>query len=405
MISRKKIFLLPVFLSVFLILISIFSFSFFSDFKFNETANAQSNTRDLEGYGWSSNVGWISFKGTAADGDKYGVTVGSNGNLSGYAWSSNVGWIQFGGLSGFPSGAGTTASNASLSGTNFSGWARALANGGGWDGWISLKGTGYGVVETNTSGPGNTKQLDGEIWGDEVMGWIDMSRVYIDDCVGSCGGPEVTPTITSTTLTTAANFCPAKINVVWSVSVNPSGSVPTGTRFSVQRRDGGGAWVNVATGLTSTVRDYLDTIPSSGGSYTYRIQAVLDGVTKNSNISSPAINVPVCGTPNETDPPVIEGFVALPPGGVVAGGQCRLQWSGIQNVVLPSADGSNSCVIRGPGNDGVGTWTYNLSTTTDGYVLSPRIKATSKYTITCTNNKGVDTASDDCRLKPEFIEF
>lgn len=143
---------------------------------------------NMTGYAWSSNIGWISFNctndnscGTA----NYGVNKNGDGTLSGYAWSSTIGWIQFGGLAGFPSGSGTTASNATVNGSNqLVGWVRAISQDGiGWDGWISLSGTvpTYGVSFSGTS-------FAGYAWGSEVIGWVlfDVQNVYPAICA-DCG--------------------------------------------------------------------------------------------------------------------------------------------------------------------------------------------------------------------------
>jgi hypothetical protein len=100
---------------------------------------------ELYGWAWGVNTGWISFnsKDCDTDGDgvsdgpgncptsgtavqKYQVTLTANNELIGYGWSSSLGWIKFGGLSGFPSGPGTTALNATYTpgSKTFSGWGR-----------------------------------------------------------------------------------------------------------------------------------------------------------------------------------------------------------------------------------------------------------------------------------------
>ncbi|MEK7567253.1 MAG: hypothetical protein AAB527_03940, partial [Patescibacteria group bacterium] len=48
------------------------------------------------------------------------------------------------------------------------GWARVLANGGGWDGWISLSGSNYGVSVSQCA-------WSGWAWGSDVVGWISFS--------------------------------------------------------------------------------------------------------------------------------------------------------------------------------------------------------------------------------------
>jgi hypothetical protein len=137
-------------------------------------------------------MGWLSFNCTGespACANDYGVNVNDNtGDMTGYAWSSNYGWLQFGNLSGFPTGAGTIAANAKLdlSTNKVSGWARfcsgaaspanctgtvSNSSNGGWDGWVSLSGTGYGVTYNTVS-----KNFQGYAWGGpDVVGWINFS--------------------------------------------------------------------------------------------------------------------------------------------------------------------------------------------------------------------------------------
>lgn len=139
---------------------------------------------NLEGWAWSSTIGWISMSSantTGTTGASYEVTVLANGNLSGYAWSEHIGWIQFGGLSGFPGSGG----NARLTSSGeLRGWAQAVAGtdeDDGWDGWISLScentncnSSNYGPeVDSITS----ARNFDGFAWGSTVVGWIDFSEV------------------------------------------------------------------------------------------------------------------------------------------------------------------------------------------------------------------------------------
>lgn len=151
---------------------------------------------DLDGYAWSSNIGWISMNcatggvnGTNICGiSNYKVTIQTDGSLTGYAWSNSIGWVRFGGLSNFPSGPGTVATNAqliSVGSTNYElrGWVRACGGAasvsgctggpnptaGGWDGWISLKSNNHAVV-FSAAGPVTNSYA----WGSTVVGWIDM---------------------------------------------------------------------------------------------------------------------------------------------------------------------------------------------------------------------------------------
>lgn len=132
--------------------------------------------RDVVGWAWSSNVGWISLScsntSSCASVD-YGVVLNSDGTLVGYAWSSNIGWIQFGGLSGFPSVGGTVAANVYNNAGAILGWARALSYTDGWDGWISF-------VTSNSAVNFVGNNFVGYAWGSLVLGWIHLDAAGAD---------------------------------------------------------------------------------------------------------------------------------------------------------------------------------------------------------------------------------
>jgi hypothetical protein len=102
----------------------------------------------------------------------------STADITGYAWSSNIGWISFNSsaLIGCP----TNPCQAKLVGNNFTGWAKATAaNGNGWDGWIHLSGTGYGLTLDSDD------TIDGYMWGGPVVGWAhsySLSTDFQDSC-------------------------------------------------------------------------------------------------------------------------------------------------------------------------------------------------------------------------------
>lgn len=160
-----------------------------------------SSTDNLSGYAWSDTIGWISFNctnpGTCAT-SPYGVKVSSAGALSGYAWSEHIGWISFNAadVSGCPSG--TCAPSFNKTTGVVTGWAKALAGGaGGWDGFISLSGAGYGVTTTGCS-------WSGYAWGSTVVGWVSFSGAGYgvtgtgDACKGN--PPAVTFTASPSTI-------------------------------------------------------------------------------------------------------------------------------------------------------------------------------------------------------------
>jgi hypothetical protein len=160
----------------FIPLLFLFLFlSFFYKQKITNSATAD----NVAGWAWSENIGWISFNCTnenACGSSNYGVNIADNGILSGYAWSEHIGWISFNqtDLSGCPQ----SPCQAWLSTTTgqFNGWAKALAASGGWDGWIHLRGSNYGVyLSTSTPPVGGWRQLSGWAWGGDVIGWISFN--------------------------------------------------------------------------------------------------------------------------------------------------------------------------------------------------------------------------------------
>jgi len=213
---------------------------------------AQAGTGDnVSGWAWSENIGWISFNNTTGGGGvNYGVNIGSDGIFSGYAWSENIGWISFNQseLSGCPSG--TCRAEVNLSNYEVSGWARALAYGGGWDGWIKLRGSNYGVKINDA-----TQEFEGWAWSDMVIGWISFN----------CNNPET------------GNVCsPSDYKVKTSFSFNNS---PTATDLKVTPLD---YCINsLPTSLSWSFSD-----PDPGDTQgAYQVQ-----VDNNSDFSSPEVN-------------------------------------------------------------------------------------------------------------------
>lgn len=194
-------------------LLLIFSL-FLAPFLVSAQVGSFDDPAPLSGYAWSgtdsdnngsvdSGIGWISFNcsnDSSCGSVEYWVEIDDiDFSLNGYAWSSNIGWIKFGsgdfGTFNDPSGdlsLGATQSSGGQARVNATrdglvGWARAcsvfqsgcsgsLAPGdetGGWDGWISLSsvntgGPSYGVAVNTTGG------LESHAWGDDVISWVDF---------------------------------------------------------------------------------------------------------------------------------------------------------------------------------------------------------------------------------------
>lgn len=152
-------------------------------FDYNDTPKAEASAADnIAGFAWSENIGWISFNcaSTSCEGSNYGVNLDfGTGNLSGYAWSENIGWVSFNAadVAGCPAG---TCQPRYNSGTGeFLGWARALANGGGWDGWISLNcANSNACAESNYKVSKTGGNFTGFAWSGDVIGWIKFNPAF-----------------------------------------------------------------------------------------------------------------------------------------------------------------------------------------------------------------------------------
>lgn len=176
---------------------------------------------NVSGWAWSENIGWISFNNTTGGGGvDYGVNIEPDGNLSGCAWSENIGWIDFEPSGPYPSSPNYSA-KVDLDTKELSGWARALAYGDGWDGWIKFKkdpsegGADYGVYI-------DSGEFHGFAWGSDVVGWISFN----------CGNQGVCGT---------SNY-----KVVTSFTFNQAPTVS-----NIQDPDSAESYCNVAPGLGS----------------------------------------------------------------------------------------------------------------------------------------------------------
>lgn len=181
--------------------------------------NVFAQQSNVYGWAWAENIGWISFSAYNCDSNNDGVSDGSplgcppagtpipsygvnldpdTGLLSGYAWAETIGWISFESesLQGCPLSPCEATVDTDCPGDqcSLSGWARACSvfqsncsgslksntERGGWDGWIRLHNSLYGVwVDPDTSHfhhyawGGNDTNGD---WNRKaVIGWISFN--------------------------------------------------------------------------------------------------------------------------------------------------------------------------------------------------------------------------------------
>jgi hypothetical protein len=217
--------------------------------QFAVRVHAQTSSASMNGWTWSSNIGWGSASSTqpgAGVSGPYGLQVDGSGNINGYVWTSNIGWIKFGNgggdaygaLSGFPVASGNA--NVNLTTGAVTGWARACggtASGNcssmtsrtdGWDGWIELSGANHatetGLSGTNVSSHGVSFNpvsgaFSGYAWGSDVVGWIDFSGITLGNNNNN-NGADFTVTGSTVNLTTAAPTAPASVTIAETNGLN-----------------------------------------------------------------------------------------------------------------------------------------------------------------------------------------
>lgn len=167
----------------------------------------------ITGWAWSDTVGWIDLNcgnDNSCSTSDYKLTIGADGTVTGYAWSDNVGWVSANAsdLTGCP----TAPCTARMSGSALVGWLKALSandsQSGGWDGFISLSGSGYGPTL-------GSQVFSGYAWGDMNVGWVDWSLAgtTFTPCVSQniCSGDNVIDSCTNEVLQacTGGDICSA----------------------------------------------------------------------------------------------------------------------------------------------------------------------------------------------------
>ena len=181
------LFFLALFLSAFLFFLPSNAFKFKIVDRVTGAAPADWS---LSGWGWSSNIGWISFNCQDQDvcnQSNYKVYIASTtdnfGALKGYAWSSNIGWIQADPPPPYPADPKYPAKIDFNSG-KVSGWLRALSysqknsqKNNDWDGWLRIE-------ENNTTYSQGI--LNGYAWGDLNIGWLRFINLKANVPVPAC---------------------------------------------------------------------------------------------------------------------------------------------------------------------------------------------------------------------------
>jgi hypothetical protein len=397
---------------------------------------------NLSGYAWSETIGWISMNNIPDGGADYGVTVAADGTISGYAWSEYIGWISFSAsdVASCPTAPCAPVFNKVTG--QVTGWAKALnggiVNSGGWDGFISLSGSNYGVTVTGCT-------WSGWAWGSDVVGWVNFNGsggtvVGTGDACVSMAGMN----LTSESLSAGGATFTVGDTLSLSAGVRNTGSDNVTAAFRdnfTYSWDGGATWNNInpfsshvsltsgavesdnATFVLSTagtlyIRHYVDSDnvvdeganetpnfteigplainPSTDCPFTTIDNCVVPKTPVGQSIDGSCVigTIGVCNyscTANGTSPGIWSkntNTCAIPPGPPEFTGYPRMVDYGETATLTFELNGSASCTITGG--------TTNVTVAADGSTTTDPIYAMTTFTIDCGSGL-TDTATVEIR--------
>lgn len=278
------------------------------------------NSRQISGYAWSSDIGWINFSSGVTmlnDGSLTGMTLPStytngvnfnidpskivradaNGNLYGYAWSLDVGWLHFNGqtatvlntggvidLNKQPMRANVTIDNITGQMSGY-GWNRDM-------GWVNFSGV---QVQPNGRLQGQATALNtgatlnfssnnanvtvanngafsGYAWSTD-FGWVNFAGVTTAD--GRFPIKFAPGKVTNLQLSPSGA---GQISLTWTAPVNDGGSAITDYKIEYCQSDMAGncssAWQEYADGISTATQATVSGLSAGGTqSYAFRVSA------------------------------------------------------------------------------------------------------------------------------------
>jgi len=220
----------------------------------------------LIGYIWSENIGWISLSSLNCDPDEDGLSEGEGDcpasgvsipnynvvvdneskNMSGYAWSENIGWISFEESESTPdsqafnvdcyddndssndctdSSGCTACYSPTQNGSGFGrfyGWGKILSLGD--DGWLKLSSATSPTYSVDYNM--NTGEITGYAWNgagsaaneDFATGWVSFSCTNNSSCAsspyGASAGLNLAPTVSFNNMSYPGHCTPATACVI-----------------------------------------------------------------------------------------------------------------------------------------------------------------------------------------------
>lgn len=226
-------------------------------------------------------MGWISMNSLSDEsGTSYGVNIpAADGNLFGYAWSEWYGWISFNSVD--LAGCSPVLTGARRTGNSITGGARILAirdavaigNAGGYDGCISLSGSGYGLTINTATNPASISTTNRYAWSSD-LGWIDFSGVTL-------GAPSLPDLVAATPTVSPSSGISVGQSVSFSSSITNIGPVAISGSFpNLFRVDGstlvaGSNITNLSAGASrNTTAAFTPTTPGA-----HTVSACADNTT------------------------------------------------------------------------------------------------------------------------------
>jgi hypothetical protein len=261
------------------------------------SAVAATEPAEMTGWAWSEvppgavGLGWISFNSdnTGAGGGDYRVLINTtSGEMSGNAWTLHGYTLTFNSseLGGCPAAPCTARYNPATH--SLSGWAKFKysEDGGGWTGWLSLSGDGYGVLGTESNG---VITFSGRAFGGDVTGWVSFDGVTtipvepedFDYSLSNSGNVTITKggspvsgqnTVTKTLLSTDTQLVDLSLtgvpaDIAYTISSRDCSPTCQSTiTFTAELGDSTGTYLVTVTGtpLNKTTSFNLTINPSSG---------------------------------------------------------------------------------------------------------------------------------------------
>ena len=366
---------------------------------------------------WSDNVGWMSVSSRNCDTNNNGSydagdaapsgcpTSGlapsfqvlldeDTGILSGYAWSDSIGWISFNETSGCPTG----TCQPKIVSNKMQGWVKAIvADGNGWDGWISLGKQASDSVDYGVTRSVNT--FSGYPWGSDVVGWMDFGLTVLEGSTpGGCGSADKVATSTEPSFATRCTG-PAWTPEGGSVSV-------VSNVYTWNCKDAGTSVVactapKIVDGRCDTAKDGCQTgntspLPDTLGFHNWKCVGINGGTTDSTCLVSQVATTPSCI-------PVIEDSIRLlPPIVAVSTSTCKIISLTVSNN-RNGVTGATTCAPITCSVDGVGSFSVR-----EGIPMNPGVDiSVGPHTITCTNrtNSATSNPNPKCLLNSIVGEF